>query len=173
MSKQTDAAEAVPEARAELMSKGEREELQRLVRQREKVLKSAAKQRSAELEADFENQMGQEFSFDQDAVWAQLAKDARGGIAPYQPGRTTRPRRPSPKDVAAMEVKKVELRALLAVEAQKIEEALLRFTRVKRKNWSRCSRITRKTKWMPISISFAGRPNNRRGKKRNRATLNR
>jgi hypothetical protein len=53
------------------MSKGECEALQRLVRQREKVLKSAAKQRSAELIADFENQMGQEYRFDQDAVWEQ------------------------------------------------------------------------------------------------------
>jgi hypothetical protein len=43
------------------MTKWEREDLQRLVRQREKVFKSAAKQRSAELIADFENQMGQEF----------------------------------------------------------------------------------------------------------------
>jgi hypothetical protein len=54
-----------------IITKTEREELQRLVRQREKVLKSAAKQRSAELLADFENQMGQEYSFDQDAVWQQ------------------------------------------------------------------------------------------------------
>ena len=38
------------------MPKGEREDLQRLVRQREKVLKSAAEQRSSELIADFENQ---------------------------------------------------------------------------------------------------------------------
>ena len=43
---------------AAVMSKGEREDLQRLIRQREKVLTSAAKQRSAELLADFENQMG-------------------------------------------------------------------------------------------------------------------
>jgi len=40
------------------MTRGEREDLQRLIRQREKVLKSAAQQRSAELLADFENQMG-------------------------------------------------------------------------------------------------------------------
>lgn len=53
------------------MPKSEREDLQRLVRQREKVLRSAAKQRSAELLADFENQMGQEYSFDQDEVWEQ------------------------------------------------------------------------------------------------------
>jgi hypothetical protein len=59
------------------MSKSEREDLQRLVRQREKVLKSAAKQRSAELLADFENQMGSEFAFDDDAVWAQAYKEAQ------------------------------------------------------------------------------------------------
>jgi hypothetical protein len=41
------------------MLKSEREDLQRLVRQREKVLKSAARQRSVDLLADFENQMGQ------------------------------------------------------------------------------------------------------------------
>jgi hypothetical protein len=46
------------------MSKGEREDLQRLVRQREKVLRSAAKQRSAELLADFEDQMGAQYAFD-------------------------------------------------------------------------------------------------------------
>jgi hypothetical protein len=58
------------------MSKGEREDLQRLVRQREKVLKSAAKQRSIELLADFENQMGSEYSFDQDEVWDKAEQAA-------------------------------------------------------------------------------------------------
>ena len=58
------------------MTKSEREDLQRLVRQREKVLKSAAHQRSADLLADFENQMGQEFSFDQDEVWEQAKRAA-------------------------------------------------------------------------------------------------
>jgi len=55
------------------MTKSEREDLQRLLRQREKVMKSAAKQHSTELLADFENQMGQEYAFDQDEVWAQAA----------------------------------------------------------------------------------------------------
>jgi hypothetical protein len=59
---------------AQQMTKGEREDLQRLIRQREKVLKSAAKQRSAELLSDFENQMGSEFAFDDDAVWEQAIK---------------------------------------------------------------------------------------------------
>jgi hypothetical protein len=62
------------------MNKAEREDLQRLVRQREKVLKSAAKQRSNEVLADFENQMGQKFSFDQDEVWAEAAKIAKAAV---------------------------------------------------------------------------------------------
>jgi hypothetical protein len=66
------------------MTKCEREDLQRLVRQREKVLKSAAKQRSAELLADFENQMGQEYSFDQDAVWHEATKIANAAVAKAQ-----------------------------------------------------------------------------------------
>jgi hypothetical protein len=64
-----------------IMTRAEREDLQRLVRQREKVLKSAAKQRSAELLADFENQMGQEYSFDQDEIWKQAAEIAEREVA--------------------------------------------------------------------------------------------
>ena len=45
------------------MTKSEREDLQRLVRQRERALKSAAKQRSAELLAEFENQLAAEYSY--------------------------------------------------------------------------------------------------------------
>jgi hypothetical protein len=62
------------------MTKGERDELQRLVRQREKVLKSAAKQRSAELIADFENQLGARYSFDDDKIWAEATKIAQQEI---------------------------------------------------------------------------------------------
>jgi hypothetical protein len=74
------------------MTKGERDDLQRLVRQREKVLKSAAKQRSAELLADFENQMGQEYSFDQDAVWKQAQKAAEHEVQKTQKLVATRSR---------------------------------------------------------------------------------
>jgi DNA-binding protein H-NS len=66
------------------MTKGEREELARLIRQREKVLKSAARQRSAELIADFENQMSQIFSFDQDEIWAQATRAAEAEVAKAQ-----------------------------------------------------------------------------------------
>ena len=66
------------------IAKGEREDLQRLIRQRERVLKSAAKQRSAELIADFENQMGSEFAFDDDAVWAKAMQEAAAEIGRAQ-----------------------------------------------------------------------------------------
>jgi hypothetical protein len=62
---------------ATTMSRAERDDLQRLVCRREKVLKSAAKQRSAELIADFENQMGQQYSFDQDETWRKAAEAAK------------------------------------------------------------------------------------------------
>ena len=55
------------------MIKGEREDLRRLIQQRQRVLKSAAKQRSAELLAGFEGQMATEYAFDDDAVWQEAA----------------------------------------------------------------------------------------------------
>lgn len=65
---------------SETMTKGEREDLQRLIRQREKVLESAAKQRSAELLADFENQMAAEYHLGDDPVWEELAKSAHAEV---------------------------------------------------------------------------------------------
>jgi hypothetical protein len=64
-------SESLVALQAPPMSRGERAELQQLLRHRERVLRAAAKQRSAELLADFENQLGQIYSFDQDAVWKQ------------------------------------------------------------------------------------------------------
>jgi hypothetical protein len=66
------------------MTRAEREDLQRLVRQREKVLKSAAKQRSVELLADFENQMGSEYTFDQDETWAKAQQAAERDVKKAQ-----------------------------------------------------------------------------------------
>ncbi len=66
------------------ITKGEREDLQRLIRQREKVLKSAAKQRSAEMLADFANAMGSEFAFDDDAVWKKATEEAEREVAKAQ-----------------------------------------------------------------------------------------
>lgn len=67
-----------------LMSRGEREDLQRLIRQREKVMKSAATQRSSELMADFENQLGAEYAFDDDAVWAEAKAIAEQEVVAAQ-----------------------------------------------------------------------------------------
>ena len=63
------------------MTKDERENLQRLIRQRERVLRSAAKQRSGELLADFENQMGSTYFADQDEVWKQVIEAADQVVA--------------------------------------------------------------------------------------------
>jgi hypothetical protein len=63
------------------MTKGEREDLQRLIRQREKAQKSAAKQRSVELLADFEGQLGAEYKFDCDETWAEANRQAEAEVA--------------------------------------------------------------------------------------------
>lgn len=68
----------------EQMTRGEREDLQRLVRQREKAMKSAAKQRSLELLADFENQISAEYAFDDDAVWAEATRIADAEVKRLQ-----------------------------------------------------------------------------------------
>ncbi|MBP7002282.1 hypothetical protein [Amaricoccus sp.] len=63
------------------MTKAEREELRRILRAREKVQKSAAAVRSAELLADFENTLASEFSFDDDAVWEEAQREAAAVVA--------------------------------------------------------------------------------------------
>jgi hypothetical protein len=69
---------------AAAMTKGEREDLQRLIRSREKVQKSAARQRSADLLADFENQVAAQYAFDNDGVWSAAAKEAEREVAKAQ-----------------------------------------------------------------------------------------
>lgn len=62
------------------MTKSEREDLGKLIRNREKVLKTAAAQRSAELLAEFEQQMASEYQFDQDEVWRQAVAAADAAV---------------------------------------------------------------------------------------------
>ncbi len=66
------------------MTKGERDDLQRLIRHRERAQKSAAKLRSRNLLADFENQIAAQYSFDDDAVWAAAKKAAQAEVAKAQ-----------------------------------------------------------------------------------------
>ena len=56
------------------MTKGDRADLARLTRQRERLLKTAASQRAAELLADFERHLGTVYSFDDDETWKAAAK---------------------------------------------------------------------------------------------------
>jgi hypothetical protein len=53
------------------MTKAERDELVKLVKLRERVAKTEAVQRSAELLAEFERQLASVYSFDDDDVWAE------------------------------------------------------------------------------------------------------
>jgi F0F1-type ATP synthase membrane subunit b/b' len=57
------------------MTKGERDDLCRLVKQRERVAKTAAEQRSAAMLAEFEQQISAQHSFNNNDVW-KAAVDA-------------------------------------------------------------------------------------------------
>jgi hypothetical protein len=69
---------------AKPMTKSEREDLGKLIRNREKVMKSAASQRSAELRAEFEQQMASIFSYDQDEVWKAATQAAAAAVEAAQ-----------------------------------------------------------------------------------------
>jgi hypothetical protein len=58
------------------MTKGEREDLIRLVKQREKVAKTAAEQRSAAMLAEFEQQVSAIHKFNDNEVWKAAAEAA-------------------------------------------------------------------------------------------------
>jgi hypothetical protein len=59
------------------MTKGERTELGQLIRKQERVMKAAATERSAKLMAEFEQQMDESFSFNDDAIWKQAVDAAK------------------------------------------------------------------------------------------------
>lgn len=63
------------------MTRREREDLLKLVRQRERVAKSAAAARSQHLLAEFEAQLDRRYHFDEDAVWAAAKKSAEAIVA--------------------------------------------------------------------------------------------
>ena len=66
------------------MTKGERNDLASLVRKRERLSKTVASQRSAELLADFEAQLGAIYSFDNDETWAAARLSAEAAVADAQ-----------------------------------------------------------------------------------------
>jgi hypothetical protein len=70
-------AAAVREDPTMPMMKTERDDLVRLIRRHEKVAKTAAAQRAAELRADFELQLDAQYHFDQDTVWREAMRAAK------------------------------------------------------------------------------------------------
>jgi len=75
---------------AKPMTKSEREDLAKLIRNRERVMKSAARERSAELLAEFEQQMASVYSYDQDEVWKSATEAAAAAVADAQQAITER-----------------------------------------------------------------------------------
>jgi hypothetical protein len=62
---------------ADSITKGERAELGQLIRKQERVMKAAATERSAKLIAEFEQQMDEQFSFNDDVVWKSAVDSAK------------------------------------------------------------------------------------------------
>jgi len=63
------------------MTRAEREDVLRLVRQREKVAKSAAAQRAAQLRSEFEKAMDTHFDFNKNEVWKAAMEKASAIVA--------------------------------------------------------------------------------------------
>lgn len=63
------------------MTGAERESMLKIVRMNERVAKTAAKQRAAELMAEFEAKLSAEFRYDDDAVWKTVRDEAARAVA--------------------------------------------------------------------------------------------
>jgi hypothetical protein len=130
------------------MTKAERDDLVRLVKQREKVAKSAAEQRSAMMLADFEREVAAIHTFDKNEVWraameagveaakkaneAIIAEADKLGIPPeFRPNiswhwasrgqNTYAERRAELRKLAIAEIAAMEKTARVQIEARSIE----------------------------------------------------
>lgn len=66
------------------MTKQDRESLGKLIRQRERLAKTAAGERSAVLLADFEQQADRIYHYNEDAVWREALLTAKGEVEKAQ-----------------------------------------------------------------------------------------
>jgi hypothetical protein len=64
-----------------LMTRHERNDIERLIRDRERVARGANAARAAELKANFEQQMAAEYSYDQDEVWKEAHRLAAEAVS--------------------------------------------------------------------------------------------
>jgi hypothetical protein len=123
-----------PEPR--LMTKGEREDLIRLIKQRERVAKTAAEQRSAAMLAEFERQVSALHAFANNDVWNasvtaahEAAKDAMTKIA-EESDKLGIPKEFQPKisfswvqrGESAYEMRRIELRRVAKAEIDAMEK---------------------------------------------------
>jgi hypothetical protein len=74
----------VMQTQANRMTKGERTELLSLIKKREKVMKTMAAERSAEMLAEFESQAAKIYAFNDDAVWAKAKEEAAAAVSAAQ-----------------------------------------------------------------------------------------
>ena len=72
------------DAQANRMTKGERTDLLSLIKKREKVMKTMAAERSAEMVAEFEAQAAKIYSFNDDAVWEKAKSEAEAAVKAAQ-----------------------------------------------------------------------------------------
>jgi len=63
------------------MTKSERSELSQLIRKRERVMKSMATERAAQMLAEFDSQLAEIYSFDQDEIWKRAHDEAKKVVA--------------------------------------------------------------------------------------------
>lgn len=66
---------------AEIMTRADRTTLISIAKKRERLAKSEAKARSAQLMADFEQQLDRRYSFDENSVWEAATKLAEAAVA--------------------------------------------------------------------------------------------
>jgi hypothetical protein len=66
------------------MQRREREDLERLSRDRERLAKGVVDQRAKELKAEFQNQLSACYSFDQDEVWKEVMRVANEAVSHAQ-----------------------------------------------------------------------------------------
>jgi hypothetical protein len=64
----------------ELMTRSDRDTLVKIARQRERLAKTEAKERAAQLTAEFEQQLTRRYHYDDNETWAAATKAARAAI---------------------------------------------------------------------------------------------
>lgn len=64
----------------ELMTRSDRDTLIKIARQRERLAKSEAKERAAQLLADFEKQLDRRYHYDENEVWSEATRIAKASV---------------------------------------------------------------------------------------------